>query len=129
MSDERRGSNAFFVDLRVFLEKLIDHERELRDQNANSLARELVHQAAEYERRLTSLNNEYARADKVRDEYLQKQVFEIHQREYHAWKLEIVKTLSESRGSSNRVAMTGIILAGIAFLMNIITVVWRIFSR
>jgi hypothetical protein len=65
---------------------MVQHERELREQNAKALEQALKLQAHEYDRRLDQLNGEHQRALEDKAQYLQRIVFDQSQKDFAAWK-------------------------------------------
>ena len=84
------------------IQQRIEHERELREENAKTLKLALDLQAREYERRLESLNNAYHKAELDRSMFVKQDMYdarlngiddwkETHTREQEMWRAEHIK--------------------------------------
>ena len=88
------------------IQQRIDHERELREENAKNLKTALELQAREYERRLEALNNAYHKAELDRQMFVKQDMYdarsrtidewrEMHTREQELWRAEHIKENDE----------------------------------
>ena len=84
------------------IQQRIEHEREMREENAKLLKVALELQAREYERRLDSLNNAYHKAEVDRSMFVKQDMYdariagiddwkEAHTREREMWRAEHIK--------------------------------------
>ena len=84
------------------IQQRIEHERELREENAKTLKLALDLQAREYERRLESLNNAYHKAELDRGMFVKQDMYdarlngiddwkEAHTKEQEMWRADHIK--------------------------------------
>lgn len=87
------------LDLRAYVERLIAHEAQLRQTELAARDHALAIQAAEYERRLDSLNHAHARSLEERTHTLPREIFEqFRQGEFFVLRKLVDDLIAERRG-------------------------------
>jgi len=114
-----------------YIELLVTHERELREQGEKKTADALKLQASEYERRLMDLNHAHEQAREVLHTYATRdsvdQRFEAKAKEFQAYKDATDKALTLREGTDTGKALSAkgyiTLLGAIATILGIVVVV------
>ena len=106
---------------REWVEALVEHERELREAAGAATDRALDLQAREYERRLDLLNHSHTRLDKIMQQTVPRETFDLYCRHTAEWREGVNRQLDEQRGASVRQSwLIGTIVAALAIALRYI---------